>query len=230
MPAWLSLEFWQQEVDKVLIQGIFARNVAKDEVVDRIHAVWPKLSSSWLGARMEEVARAGLPRWMDQTFWAAEVDPILLSGIQKAGQCQREAVDMVLRTFPQLQVGMIWDRLRRLRKQRTEDLQAVVPGFAAANGCNPQPAPADGEADSAPRRKRTGCALPSKMDQKFWRTEVDPILLSGIRKANRCEREAVDKVLRKFSELRVGAIWARLRRLQEQRKENGHGPAVSMDE
>ena len=118
-PLWLSLEFWQQEVDKVLIQGIFARNVAKDEVVDRVHSVWPKLSTSWLGARMEEVARTGLPRWMDQTFWATEVDPILLSGIQNASQCRCEAVEMVLRAFPQLHVGMIWDRLRRLRKQRT---------------------------------------------------------------------------------------------------------------
>src|SRR5579863_2414186 len=54
VPAWVSLEFWQQEVDKVLIQGIFARNVAKGDVVDRVHSVWPKLSIAWLCARMEE--------------------------------------------------------------------------------------------------------------------------------------------------------------------------------
>src|SRR5579862_1428180 len=36
VPAWASLEFWQQEVDKVLIQGIFARNVAKGDVVERV--------------------------------------------------------------------------------------------------------------------------------------------------------------------------------------------------
>src|SRR6266849_2852354 len=58
---WLSLEFWQREVDKVLIQGIFARNVTQDEVVQRVRSVWPKLSISWLGARLEEVARTGLP-------------------------------------------------------------------------------------------------------------------------------------------------------------------------
>ena len=40
-------------------------------------------------------------------------------------------------------------------------------------------------------------------------------------KANRCEREAVDKVLGAFSELRVSAIWARLRRLRYQRRTNG---------
>jgi hypothetical protein len=206
VPAWMSSEFWQQEVDKVLIQGIFARNVAKDEVVERVRSVWPTLSSSWLGARMEEVARTGLPRWMDQTFWAAEVDPILLTGIQQAGQCKCEAVDIVLRALPQLHVAMIWDRLRRLPKQRTEDLEAVVPGFATANVYKPQPTLAHVEADS------------------FWR-EVDPILLSGIRNANRLERATVDKVLRRFSELRIGTIWARLRRLQEKRRDSGHtGP------
>ena len=163
VPPWLSLEFWRHEVDKVLIQGIFARNVAKDEVVERIHSVWPTLSSSWLGARMEEVARTGLPRWMDQTFWAAEVDPILLTGIQQAGQCKREAVDIVLRALPQLHVDMIWDRLRRLQKQRTEDLQAVVPGFATANVCNPSRA--------GRRRSRFECHRPRpiaafKIDQR----------------------------------------------------------------
>jgi hypothetical protein len=64
--------------------------------------------------------------------------------------------------------------------------------------------------------------VPPEIDQGFWRTEVDPILLRGIRTANRLERETVDRVLRKFSELRIGTIWARLRRLYEQRKENGH--------
>jgi len=99
---WLSLEFWQQQVDKVLIQGIFARNVTQDEVAQRIRSVWPKLSISWLSARMEEVARSGLPRWMDQKFWATAIDPILLSGIRNAGQCQCEAVETVLQAWPQL--------------------------------------------------------------------------------------------------------------------------------
>jgi hypothetical protein len=219
------LEFWQQEVDKVLIQGIFARNLAKDDVVDRVHSVWPKLSTSWLGARIEEVARTGLPRWMDHTFWAVEVDPILLSGIQNASQCRCDAVEMVLRAFPQLCIGMIWDRLRRLRKQRTVDLHAMAPGLSAANGCNSRTAPTTGEADSSATAQGVGIALPSRIDQRFWRTEVDPILLSGIRNAKQLERETVDRVLRRFSELRIGTIWARFRRLQEQRKENGHnGP------
>jgi predicted transcriptional regulator len=222
---WLSLEFWQREVDKVLIQGIFARNVTQDEVVQRVRSVWPKLSISWLGARMEEVARTGLPRWMDQAFWATEIDPILLSGLRNASQCQSEAVETVLHAFPQLHVGMIWDRLRRLRKQRTADLQAVVPAFVVGNDCSDRVEAGGGQADSSATAQLDGMVPPSGIERRFWRTEVDPILLGGIRTANRLERETVDRVLRKFSELRIGTIWARLRRLQEQRKENEHtGP------
>src|SRR5260370_42638507 len=109
---------------------------------------------------MEEVARSGLPRWMDQTFWTAHVDPILVSGVRNASQCQSEAVEMVLRAFPQLHVGAIWDRIRRLRKQRTENLQAVVPPFAVANGCNGREAAGVGETpfNGATPAGRTGPA------------------------------------------------------------------------
>jgi hypothetical protein len=222
---WLALDFWQQEVDKVMIQGIFGRNVTQDDVVRRVHSVWPKISISWLGARMEEVARSGLPRWMDQMFWATEIDPILLSGLRNASQCQCEAVEMVLQAFPKLHVGMIWDRLRGLRKQLPEDFQAVVTPFAVANDCNDRVEAGGGQADSSATAQLDGMLPPPRIDQGCWRKEVDPILLRGIRTANRLERETVDRVLRKFSELRIGTIWARLRRLQEQRKENGHaGP------
>src|SRR5713226_7564365 len=77
------------------------------------------------------------PRWMDQAFWATEIDPILLSGLRNASQCQSEAVETVMHAFPQLHVGMIWDRLRRLRKQRTAALQAVVTALVVANGGRP---------------------------------------------------------------------------------------------
>src|ERR1700693_2689817 len=161
IPLWLTLEFWQQQVDKVLIQGIFARNVTQDEVVQRVRSVWPKLSISWLVARMEEVARTGLPRWMDQAFWATEIDPILLSGLRNASQCQCEAVDTVLHAFPQLYVGMIWDRLRRLRKQSTEGLHTVASAFTAANGCDPRAGGAGGQSHSRATAQLDGMVPPS---------------------------------------------------------------------
>jgi hypothetical protein len=159
---------------------------------------------------------------MDQAFWATEIDPILLSGLRNASECQSEAVETVLHAFPQLHVGMIWDRLRRLRKQPTADVQAVVMALVVANDCNNRVEAGGGQADSSATAQFDGMVPPSGIERRFWRTEVDPILLGGIRTANRLERETVDRVLRKFSELRIGTIWARLRRLQVQRKENGH--------
>ena len=179
---WLSLEFWQHEVDKVLIQGIFARDVTQDEVVQRVRSVWPKLSTSWLGARMEEVARTGLPRWMDQAFWATRDRPdsaILLSGLRNASQCQSEAVETVLHAFPQLHVGMIWDRLRRLRKQRTADLQEVVPAFVVANDCNNRVEAGGGQADSTATAQLDEMVAPSGIDRRFCTQRVDPDLARG---------------------------------------------------
>ena len=62
---------------------IFGRSTSKSSAVDRVHSVWPGLSTTWLYDRMEEVARAGVPRWIQNEFWIAEVDPILRVGHSK---------------------------------------------------------------------------------------------------------------------------------------------------
>jgi hypothetical protein len=49
-------------------------------------------------------------------------------------------------------------------------------------------------------------------------------LLDGIRQSNRCERQAVDKALGAFSEVRIAAIWARLRRLRNKQETGGPLP------
>lgn len=179
---WLTAEFWQQEIDNVLIQGVFGRSASKSSAVDRIRAVWPGLSASWLHDRMEEVARAGLPHWIENEFWAVETDPILRVGVERAHRFRCEAVDAVLKAHAVQHVGAVWTRLRDLRNRRDR---------VVGESC-------------------------------VWPAQVDAILLDGIRNANRCEREAVDKVLSAFPELRVSAVWARLRRLRYQRRT--HGP------
>ena len=205
VPPWLTLEFWQQEIDNVLIQGIFGRSTSKSSAVDRIHSVWPGLSASWLFDRMEEVARAGLPQWIQDEFWTAEVDPILRVGVERAHRYRCGAVDAVLKAYPTLQIGAVWVRLRELRNRRNSAAGTKANGSAAV----------DGGADSA---SEGTCLAPN--GGCVWTVRIDAILLGGVRQANRCEREAVDKVLGAFSELRVCAIWARLRRLRYQRRTN----------
>jgi hypothetical protein len=216
---WLAPEFWQQEIDNVLIQGILGRSGSKSSAIDRIHAVWPEISAAWLRDRMEEVARAGLPRWVQPEFWATEVDPILLIGVGRATRFRREAVDKALRTWPGLQIGAVWRRLRVLRNRRNGEPEAVfadslVKLTGVARG-----------AGSAVEETSTSAGCSN--DRSVWQS-VDPILLEGIRKANQCEREAVDKALRAFSELRTAAIWARLRRLRY--KQGTGGPLLWTDE
>ena len=204
---WLDLEFWQQEVDNVLVQGIFGRNVSKG-VVERVRAVFPELSATWLHDRIEEVARAGLPQWVRNEFWATEVDPLLQAGIDRANRCRRVVIDRVLGAFPGLQFGVVSARVRSLRNRRKGTWTTV-----AREGCS--------EAEGTPAY--ASCAN----DSYLWNA-VDPILSGGIRNANQCEREVVDKVLGKFSELRIAAIWARLRRLRY--RQNAAGPVQWTDE
>ena len=213
---WLSLEFWQQEIDNVLVQAIFGRNGSKLSAVDRIHAVWAKLSPPWLRDRMEEVARAGLPQWVQNDFWVAEVDPILQVGIDRANRFRSEAVDRALKSCSGLQIGAVWARVRALRNRRNGEPTTVL--FADAVGGATSVGREVGSA-----MKETSTCFGCSNAPNVWKA-IDPILLGGIVKANQCERAAVDKVLGEFSELRIGAIWARLRRLRDRRKVIGPLP------
>lgn len=216
---WLTVEFWQLEIDNVLVQGIFGRKGSKSGVVDRIQAVWPELPAAWLRDRMEEVARAGLPRWVQNEFWAEEVDPILSVGCGRANRFRKEAVDRVLNAYPLLGKGEVWARLRALRNQRNSLSGA---SFGGSSGESPTVTTKGGAMiGGAP------ASIYCSVDPSIWKM-FDPILLEGIRDANQCEREAVVKVLRKFSELRIAAIWARVRRLRY--KHRASGPVRWTDE
>jgi len=209
LQPWLALEFWQQEIDNVLIQAVFGRSASKSSAVDRIRAVWPELSATWLHDRMEEVARAGLPHWIQNEFWVVEIDPILRVGVERAHRFRCGAVNAALKAYPVVRVGAVWARLRDLRNRRNRIVGASSGATTRVNS----------ETYSATEEASPRCCAPDEGCP--WTARVDAILLDGIRKANRCEREAVDKVLGAFSELRVSAIWARLRRLRYQRRTNG---------
>jgi hypothetical protein len=212
-PQWLTVEFWQQEIDNVLVQGIFGRSVSKASVVDLIHEVWPDLPVAWLRDRMEEVARQGLPQWVQNEFWAEEVDPILLAGLERANRFRKEAIANALKEYPELHIGAVSKRARSLRTQQ--------------NGW-PKAASLVGTSAAWPRIGQGGDSAafgssidaPRSTDQEVW-SAADSILLTGVREANQCEREAVDKVLSRFSELRVEAIWARVRRIRYKQKRDG---------
>lgn len=211
-PPWLTLEFWQQEIDSVLVQGIFGRSGSKAGVVDRIHAVWPDFSAAWLHGRMEEVARQGLPQWVQNEFWAEEVDPILLAGLERANRFRKDAIAKALKEYPVLQIGAVSKRVRSLRTQQNGRPKAA--SFVTASAAWPRIVPAGGSAAAA-----RSIGTTRSTDREVWQA-ADSILLAGVREANQCEREAVDKVLGKFSELRVEAIWARFRRLRYKKQRN----------
>jgi hypothetical protein len=212
-PQWLTLEFWQQEIDNVLVQGIFGRSGSKASVVDRIHAVWPDFSAAWLHRRMEEVAREGLPKWVQNDFWAEEIDPILLAGLERADRFRKQAIAKALKEYPVLQIGAVSKRVRALRTQQNGDPKTA--SFRGTSAARPSIVWERGSAAVG-----NSSAANRSTEREVWRS-ADSILLAGVREANQCEREAVDKVLGKFSELRVEAIWARFRRLRYKQETDG---------
>ena len=71
-----------------------------------------------------------------------------------------------------------------------------------------------------------GSRLPEWLRDEFW-SELDPILERGVKSGRGAERQAVSKVLRLRPDLRLGVIWARVRRIRQRfMRRNGHGRGV----
>ena len=120
-PCWMTVEFWLDEIDFVLLEGIFNGRAGQTEAIERLCCTWAKLDSKELRNRMEELAIKGLPNFLQDDFWQEELDTMLLDGIAAGGHRIRRAVGKVLKMHPELRVEVIWARVRRLRKQRGKD-------------------------------------------------------------------------------------------------------------
>ena len=74
---WLSLEFWQHEVDKVLIQGIFVRNVAPSGML----SLWtaPGITLTSFNDRAKQSAYSSSSLWMVWRWSLVMSGPIVTS-------------------------------------------------------------------------------------------------------------------------------------------------------
>ncbi len=116
-PQWLTAAFWVREIDLVLLEGIHNGRHGQSEVIKRVCCIWPGLDPRILKERMEELAKGGLPNFLQEDFWHEGIDPILLAGLKAGGQAIRQAVGKVQGMYRDLRVEVIWARVRRLRKQ-----------------------------------------------------------------------------------------------------------------
>ena len=142
----------------------------------------------------------------------------MLVGIDRANRFRSEAVEKRLEDVPR---ATDWRRLdasssvAKPAKRRAGELfrSQTPPKQRRALAC---------EGGSAVKETSDLLRLLNAI-ARFGRPPI-PSCFAGIRKANQCEREAVDKVLGEFSELRIGAIWARLRRLRYRAKDDRATP------
>jgi hypothetical protein len=88
-PSWLTVDFWSEQIDLVLLAGIQAGKAGRDQAIERIRSVWPTIDAEALGQRMEKLASNGLPAYMQEKFWTPEMDRILIAGLQNGTQGQQ---------------------------------------------------------------------------------------------------------------------------------------------
>src|SRR5262249_35029974 len=109
-PSWSNADFWRDEIDLALLDGIHDGSKGQSIALDRIITIWPKLDRDVLRARMEELALDALPEYLREKFWTGELDRILLEGIRQGKLGERRAVDKILKIRPGLRIEIVWSR------------------------------------------------------------------------------------------------------------------------
>lgn len=116
-PSWLTVSFWSEQIDLVLLAGIQGGKAGRDQAIERIRLVWPAIDAEALGQRMERLASNGLPAYLQEKFWTPEMDRILIAGLQDGTRGQQTAINRILRMHPELRVELIRNRLRQLARR-----------------------------------------------------------------------------------------------------------------
>jgi hypothetical protein len=128
LAIWMTAEFWKKEIDLALIEGIYAGKKKRPLAIERIRAVWPDLDGEALRERMEMLAFDSQPAWFQKSFWQ-HLDPILLAGTKQGKIGERQAIDKVLRLYPELRIERVWARIRDLRHRNRKATQPHIGPF-----------------------------------------------------------------------------------------------------
>jgi hypothetical protein len=107
------------EVDRILLGGIHLGRDGQLKALKQVQHLMPSLGVEAIDARMQRIAADGIPTWLKaDEFWTAEMDNVLLKGIQQGRVGERNAVAKTLRLCPGLRTAVVWRRLHRLRQRR----------------------------------------------------------------------------------------------------------------
>lgn len=120
-PSWLTVGFWSKEIDLVLLSGTQGGQVDRAAAIDRIRRVWPRIEAQALSERMEELALDGLPAYLQDRFWTAEMDGLLDAGLKDGRPGQQAAINKILRMHPELRIPLVRKRLRQLARRVPRD-------------------------------------------------------------------------------------------------------------
>ena len=80
------------KIDRILLGGIHLGRDGQLKALKQVQQLMPALGVEAIDARMQRIAADGIPTWLKaDEFWTAEMDNVLLTGIQQGRVGERNA-------------------------------------------------------------------------------------------------------------------------------------------
>jgi uncharacterized protein YggL (DUF469 family) len=105
-------------VEKLLNHARNANLETRESAIRQVLQLQPGLDQATVGAQLDQIARAGLPTWVNSSFWSREIDPILLIGIRNARQEFESVLRRIKLHYPSTPLCEIKERHARYRSKK----------------------------------------------------------------------------------------------------------------
>lgn len=110
-----KLSFWTPERIGALRRRIPVEPKAKDEAIDKLRALHPKLKKpNAIQKRLDGSTPDGLAIWLTPEFWGREVDLTLIEGIYGGRPKRPQVIERIQAVFPELDAEGLRERMETL--------------------------------------------------------------------------------------------------------------------
>ena len=107
--------FWTPESVDSLRRMIPVEPNAKDEAIDKLRALHPKLKkANAIQKRLDGITRGGLAVWLTPEFWKREIDLTLIEGIYGGKAKRSQAIERIQAVFPEFDAKGLLHRMETL--------------------------------------------------------------------------------------------------------------------
>ncbi len=105
-------------VRKLLNHASKSNLEVRQSAIRQIVQLQPELDEATVGAHLDQLARAGLPIWVNSSFWSREIDPLLLIGVRSAQEEFESVLSRINLLYPSASAWEIRERHTRYRSKK----------------------------------------------------------------------------------------------------------------